>query len=142
MKGALIILLALVVVGVVLYVWHRYDLHKHGETAEESDPTPERPEGCCGQHEVCEKDSLLTGVSSKIEYYDDEELDAYKGKDADDYTDEQIEQFRDILYTLRPEEVAGWGRSMQLRGITLPSVVRDELLMLVSELRSSSDDNK
>ena len=30
---------------------------------------------CCGQHEVCERDSLLAAVSKKIEYYDDEELD-------------------------------------------------------------------
>ena len=30
---------------------------------------------CCGQHEVCEKESLLAAVSKKIEYYDDEELD-------------------------------------------------------------------
>ena len=29
---------------------------------------------CCGQHEVCERDSLLAAVSKKIEYYDDEEL--------------------------------------------------------------------
>ena len=32
---------------------------------------------CCGQHEVCEKESLLAAVSKKIEYYDDEELDKY-----------------------------------------------------------------
>ena len=24
---------------------------------------------CCGQHEVCERDSLLAAVSKKIEYY-------------------------------------------------------------------------
>ena len=30
---------------------------------------------CCGQHEVCEKESLLAAVSKKIEYYDDEELE-------------------------------------------------------------------
>ena len=30
---------------------------------------------CCGQHEICERDSLLAAVSKQIEYYDDEELD-------------------------------------------------------------------
>lgn len=137
MTGALIILIAVVVVGVVLYVWHRYDLRKNGEETVAPIITTERPEGCCGQHEVCEKDSLLTGVSSKIEYYEDEELDAYKGMAAEDYTETQIEQFRDVLYTLRPEEIAGWGRSIQLRGITFPSVIRDELLMIIAEMRSS-----
>ena len=38
-------------------------------------PEPELVDGeCCGQHEVCERDSLLAAVSSQIEYYDDEEL--------------------------------------------------------------------
>lgn len=137
MTGALIILIAVVVVGVVLYVWHRYDLRKNGEETNAPIIPLERPEGCCGQHEVCEKDLLLTGVSSKIEYYEDEELDAYKGIGAEDYNEVQIEQFRDVLYTLRPEEIAGWGRSIQLRGITLPSVIRDELLMIIAEMRAS-----
>ena len=32
---------------------------------------------CCGMHETCEKDSLLAAVSKDVEYYDDEELDAF-----------------------------------------------------------------
>ena len=28
---------------------------------------------CCGQHEICEKESLLAAVSKKIEYYDDDQ---------------------------------------------------------------------
>jgi len=40
---------------------------------------------CCGQHEICEKDSLLAAVSTQIEYYDDEDLDEYIGKDPDSY---------------------------------------------------------
>ena len=33
----------------------------------------------CGQHEICEKESLLAAVSKKVEYYDDEELDRFRG---------------------------------------------------------------
>ena len=86
-------------------------------------------------HITCEKDSLLAGVSSKIEYYDDEELDAYKGKASADYSDEEIEQFRDNLLTLLPDDIAGRPRALQLRGIELPVAVREELLMLVREER-------
>jgi hypothetical protein len=46
-----------------------------------------------------------------------------------------VEQFRDVLLTLRPDDVAGWSRSMQLRGIELPTEVREELLMIVGEQR-------
>lgn len=133
MTGAFIILLATVVTGVVLYVRHRYEMRKKSDSNEVEEIV--RPEGCCGMHEVCEKDSLLSGVSGSIEYYEDEELDDYKGMQADEYTEEQIEQFRDVLYTLRREEVAGWARSIQLREITLPSIIQDELLMIISEMR-------
>jgi len=95
-----------------------------------------RPEGCCGQHEVCEKESLLAAVSREVEYYDDEELDAYRGRSADSYTAAEVEQFQDILYTMRDEDVAGWVRSLQLRDVALPSELRDEVCLIISERRS------
>lgn len=94
-----------------------------------------RPEGCCGQHEVCEKESLLAAVSKDIEYYDDEELDAYRGREADAYSTEEIEQFEEVLTTMREEEVAGWVRSLQLRGVNLPDALKDEVFLIVGELR-------
>ena len=75
---------------------------------------------CCGQHEVCERDSLLAGISKEIEYYDDEELDRVRGRSSDSYNEDEIEEFRDILYSTQEVEVAGWSRSLQLRGIELP----------------------
>lgn len=91
---------------------------------------------CCGQHEVCEKESLLAAVSKKIEYYDDEELDRYIGTPADSYTPEQEDEFRDVFYTMQEEDVAGWVRSLQLRGIALPNALKDEVFLIVGELRS------
>ena len=93
------------------------------------------PDECCGQHEVCERDSLLAAVSEKIEYFDDEELDAYAGRPADAYTESETEIFRDILLSLLPDDVAPWARSLQLRGIELPAPVREELLLIVGENR-------
>ena len=93
---------------------------------------------CCGQHAVCEKESLLAAVSKKIEYYDDEELDEYAGMDADAYTEEQVEQFRDILYTMRQDDVAGWCRSLQLRKIEIPDAIKDEIFLIVGERRGNN----
>ncbi len=92
---------------------------------------------CCGQHEVCEKESLLAAVSKRIEYYDDEELDRYKGVAADAYSAEQEEEFRDVFYTMQEEDVAGWVRSLQLRGIALPDSLKDEVFLVVGELRAN-----
>ena len=78
-----------------------------------------RPDGCCGQHETC----------------DDEELDNYRGRHSDDYSNAEVEQFQDILYTMRSDEVAGWVRSLQLRGVELPDELKDEVFMIVGERR-------
>lgn len=86
-------------------------------------------------HEVCEKESLLAAVSKEVEYYEDEELDRFRGRDGADYSGDEIEEFRYVLETMREDEVAGWCRSLQLRGVTLPEVLKDEVIMIVGELR-------
>lgn len=90
---------------------------------------------CCGQHETCEKDSLLAAVSKEIEYYNDEELDRFRGVAGDEYAEEDAEEFREVLYTMKEVEVAGWVRSLQLRAIELPDQVKDEVFLIVGERR-------
>lgn len=92
---------------------------------------------CCGQHEICERDSLLAAVSKKIEYYDDEELDKYIGISPDEYTQGQEDEFRDVFYTMQDTDVAGWVRSLQLRGIALPDNLKDEVFLIIGERRIS-----
>ena len=46
-----------------------------------------------------------------------------------------------MLLTLQPTDLAPWARSIQLRGIELPSEVRDELLMIVAEARREGTGN-
>ena len=79
--------------------------------------------------------SLLAAVSKQIEYYDDEELDRYRGLSSDNYTNEQIEEFRDVFYTMQETDVAGWVRSLQLRGVELPDELKDEVFLIVGERR-------
>ena len=137
----LIISLFLVIgLGALAGLWYNHKLRKQLERGE-IDAMPEVKEvdsECCGQHEVCEKESLLAAVSKGIEYYDDEELDAYIGTAPERYTPEEEEQFRDILYTMRDEEVAGWVRSLQLRGIALPNALKDEVYLIIGERRSGA----
>lgn len=133
MTVIMIIVGVLVIVGLCLYV---HDRLSRSSIAEPETKIDEEPVGeCCGMHITCEKDSLLASVSNEIVYYDDEELDVYAGRKATDYNDEEVEQFRDVLLTLLPQDIAGWGRSIQLRGIELPTIVREELIMIVAEAR-------
>lgn len=136
-----ILIIGLVLLGVIALIAgtiRNKRLQKKIERGE-LDKMPEITEvdvECCGQHETCEKESLLAAVSKKIEYYDDEELDQFKGKAADTYTVEESELFRDVLYTMQEVEVAGWVRSLQLRGIELPDGLKDEVFLIIGERRN------
>lgn len=90
---------------------------------------------CCGQHEVCEKESLLAAVSKDIEYYNDEELDRFRGYASDEYDEDAVDEFREVLYTMKDDEVAGWIRSLQLRRVELPDELKDEVILIVGERR-------
>lgn len=134
----IIALLALAVFAAIAGTIHNRRLQqkaKAGEPEEVPEVNPADME-CCGQHEVCEKESLLAAVSRKIEYYDDEELDRYIGTPSDSYTPEEEEEFRNVFYTMLEEDVAGWVRSLQLRGIALPDALKDEVFLIVGERRN------
>ena len=90
---------------------------------------------CCGQHAVCERESYMSGSGEEPEYFDDEELDRFRGRAADAYTAAEEDEFREVLYTMFPREVEDWTHSLDLRGITLPTTVRDEVLLILSEQR-------
>lgn len=130
-------ILALGVVAAVAGYFRNRKLQKMLERGEitEIPEAREIPEVCCGQHETCERDSLLAAVSREVEYYDDEELDRYCALDADAYEEEEVNEFREVLYTLQDTEVAGWLRSLQLRGINLPDALKDEAFLIVGERR-------
>ena len=79
--------------------------------------------------------SLKNSKENFPEYYDDEELDRFRGHSSDGYSEEEIEEFREVMYTCKEDEVAGWSRSLQLRGIELPDELKDELFLIVGERR-------
>lgn len=133
MTGALIILAVTVAVGIILYLTRG---GKDDVAAKASDPaagdkagqaaSEDEAEVCCGRHAVCEKGLL----KAEELYYNDEELDRFAGKDPQDYATEEIEEFREVLYTLRPSEVYQWGVALTQRNIALPLDLRDEWVML------------
>ncbi|CCZ70870.1 uncharacterized protein BN759_00294 [Bacteroides sp. CAG:702] len=139
----LIILAGVILFGLVAGYFYNRNLHRKIARGElkEAPPVVTVDSECCGQHAVCEKESLLAAVSRQIEYYDDEELDRFKGRPADQYTADEADEFRDILYSMQEEDVAGWSRSLQLRGINLPDELKDELFLIVGERRNNAINN-
>lgn len=135
------LIIGIFVLGVIAYI-ASYILEKKLKKKLERGEITELPSikqvedmECCGQHETCEKDSLLAAVSKEIEYYNDEELDRFRGVEADGYSPDEVEEFREIMYTMREDEVAGWIRSLQLRAVNIPDEIKDEVFLIVGERR-------
>lgn len=139
----LIVIVALLALGLVAliagYIGERRDKKKLAKGEIDHLPTLKQAQDmqCCGQHEVCERDSLLAALSKEIEYFNDEELDTYAGRASRAYTEAETEEFREVLYTMREAEVPAWVRSLQLRGVELPDGLKDEVVMIVNEQRDS-----
>lgn len=85
-----------------------------------------------GSDECLSQKALRQAVEAPV-YFDDEELDSFRGRDSESYSDAEIEQFADVLYTMRPDEVATWIASLGLRGINLPASLRSEAAMLMEQ---------
>lgn len=135
MEGALIILAVLVIVGVVVRF---LDIKSHHHHAPSPDDPQDRKDGtsaaegeeCCGLHAFCEK--KYGSAAETPEYYDDEELDILAYRNPESFTEEELAMLRDVLMTLRSEDAPGWARSLELRHISLPPAIRDELVMLIN----------
>ena len=75
---------------------------------------------------------MMEAATKPIEYFDDEELDKFKERQSDSYTDDEAEMFREVLYTMKTEEVKDWCRSLTLRRVNLPDQVKDEVLLIIA----------
>jgi len=117
------------IVGIVLLVKEN---RKRAKTNTEKEVASTPASDCCGAHDVCEVDEIMLDENI-IEYYDDEELDEYKNKDSKGYTSTQIDQFRDVLYTLKTQEIRFWLLSIERRHIKLPAILISEARSLMAE---------
>lgn len=145
MKPAIVLLTILVVGGAIVWLIDR--LFYHTDKAENLDETEENDasdatpaQGCndeaCGIRSICPSEQILVSQCKReVIYYDDEELDSFAGREADGYTAEEEEQWRDVLYTLQPGDLLGWGQSIKHRGLVMPASIQAEFLQLAAENR-------
>lgn len=126
-------------VTLVLMEWRERKRKKASDANPQADHMVRVPvdDACCGRHLVCERESLLSSTPEVV-YYDDEELDRLASIDPQNYSETDLSDLNDVFSTLRPEDVAGWLRSLQLRNISLPDELRDAALMIVAERRATS----
>ena len=122
----------------VLYWLDRYNkinrIRKQtgAEEPAESKPVPDGE--CCGKHVVCEKQKLAEARLRSAQYFDDEELDRFKGRASDGYDDKEVEEFRYVMYTMQQNEVREWMECLQAREIELPDELKEECYSMMNEI--------
>ena len=123
----------LILFGVFLYINSR---QKGKETSQPVSEPVEEPRqvasDCCGAHEICEFDESDFNEEVII-YFDDEELDQLRNVREIDLTTEQIDELREVLYTLRTDEISKWMISLGRRHIHLPAILQQEARQLMAE---------
>mgnify|MGYP003293277682 CR=1 FL=1 len=87
---------------------------------------------CCGKHAVCEKQKLAEARLRAAQYFDDEELDRFSGRQGFEYTDDEVEEFRYVLYTMRQDEVRQWMECLQARNVELPDMLKEEAYAMMN----------
>ena len=104
-----------------------------GNSSGDADPTVPQGE-CCGKHLVCEKQKLAEARLRSKQYFDDEELDRFKGRSSDSYNDSEVEEFRYVMYTMQQTEVRDWMECLQAREIELPDELKEECYSMMNEI--------
>lgn len=123
----------LIAAAVIILLAGLYTALRQRHDGEKDDCAAADCSTCASATAACAHERIMAAATESPEYYDDEELDVYKGRSADSYDDEETAQFAYVLETMRPEEVDGWQRSLAQRGIALPAQLLDEMIMLLDD---------
>ena len=119
----------------ILYRLDRFNKTRGLSQNQQKQPEPAVPAGeCCGKHVVCEKQKLAEARMRSAQYFDDEDLDRFSGRKSDQYTDQEVEEFRYVMYTMRQDEVREWMECLQARDIELPDELKEECFSMMNEI--------
>lgn len=115
------IILGILSLAVIIAISTIYNKRRNGNEIDYFEPEKKSCGSngvCCGAHAVCEKH--LPKVKKEIIYFDDEELDRFSGKDNESYSLEDIQEFKEIMSSIREDEINIWLKSLSQRKIELP----------------------
>ncbi|MDP3913780.1 MAG: hypothetical protein Q8R96_08595 [Bacteroidota bacterium] len=127
-------ILGIIIIAVVtlVVVWFRKKEQTNITGGEPEEAPRQIASDCCGAHEICEFDESEFNEEI-ITYFDDEELDELRNVRESDLTTENIDDLREVLYTLRTEEIGKWLISIGRRHIHLPAILQQEARQLMTE---------
>ncbi len=107
----LYLVIALIALGVIAAILGLLSHNKDGSSDVISNSTATCAT-CNGNDPRCEQECMMEASTKPIEYFDDEELDKFKERQSDSYTDDEAEMFR--------------------RRVSLPDQVKDEVMLIIA----------
>lgn len=117
----------IVLLGVVLYAFCKWQLRRYAT----EEPQPKGGSADCAScsESATECKAACLGVKEgvRIEYFDDEDLDIFRGRKQESYTEEETAEFLYVLDTMRREDIRPWLKSLSLRSIHLPKRVIEKV---------------
>ncbi len=122
MEVYLFIVILLIALAVVVVIYRKFS-SIDGKKALPKNPSCD---ACAFKREICS----VKASKKEAEYFDDEELDAFKGREAKSYSPKEIEMFAEVLHTMRTDEIKDWICSLTMRGVRLPEELKDEAIIL------------
>lgn len=125
------LIIALVVLIVLFAVFKLKKAQPEDTIEPETQEEPrEVASDCCGAHEICEFDESAFNEEI-IVYFNDEELDELRNIREADLTASQIDDLREVLYTMKTNEISKWIVSLGRRHIHLPEILKQEARQLM-----------
>ncbi len=122
MEVYVFIIILLIALAVVVVLYRKFSSAGEKNTLSKNSSC----EGCAFKKELC----LGKAKKKEAEYFDDEELDAFKGREAKGYSPKEIEMFAEVLHTMKTDEIKDWICSLTIRGVRLPEELKDEAIIL------------
>lgn len=123
-------IIVIFIVFISIGVYARHYLHNKRESSGVNNLGSECS-SCAADSASCARECAMEAAVRDAEYFEDEELDAYKGRPSSAYTDAEADEFVEVMLTMRPDEVKDWGHSLLQRGINMPDQIKDEYFILI-----------
>ena len=126
------LIISLVLIAAVTVLLGRYSFRKPSQAAEKTPAAVGDCSACSILPSVCDNACAAESSAEPVVYFDDEELDRFRERSSDSYTDDEVEAFAEVLHTMREEEVPEWLESLKRRGILPPDELKEELVFFLS----------
>ena len=106
MTYILLVVVALTALGIVAAITTKTSPKEEDNTTPKS--TSSTCSTCDGTNSKCEQECMMEAAVRPIDYFDDEELDVFKGRPSNKYNDEDFDILFNAIETIHEDDAIAW----------------------------------